>query len=280
MITTVFLLMVGAAVLAPQHLPKASRILGRFTGRSVRFLHELKESFSKTTASDSEMMKMKKDFDSLMGELYSVRSDIRQGFNIRRYSSYSDFNTGTNIATTSNTASSANTATAAATGSIDHVTTASVVQSNIIKEQNVMNNSSGRGSHFAMAFASMQSVSTFIEQQQQQPQQQYEQKIFEQSISENRKNNENNNNIVEEMEKFKKVSIDLKQSPFAAVNFSAQSLRGLQEDGSSNIRTENLGGGADLISKSILEKNFAIYSQMHGLNEKELLSKMVDPDSK
>jgi Sec-independent protein translocase protein TatA len=280
MITTVFLLMVGAAVLAPQHLPKASRILGRFTGRSVRFLHELKDSFSKTTASDSEMMKMKKDFDSLMGELYSVRSDIRQGFNIRRHTSYSDFNTGTSAATTGNTAASANTATAAAaTGSIDYVATASVIQSNIMKEQSVVNNSSGRGSNFAMAFASMQSVSTFIEQQQQ-PQQLYEQKIFEQSISENRKNNENNNSIVEEMEKFKKVSIDLKQSPFAAVNFSAQSLRGLQEDGSSNIRTENLGGGADLIAKSILEKNFAIYSQKHGLNEKELLSKMVDPDSK
>ncbi|KAL9654396.1 hypothetical protein ABK040_010423 [Willaertia magna] len=75
---------IGTVILKPQELPKYSRILGRFAGKSLKMIMETKSSLSQSK--DTELLQMKREFDHLMSEVATVRSEVRKGFNLRTIS--------------------------------------------------------------------------------------------------------------------------------------------------------------------------------------------------
>src|SRR3989338_11390716 len=77
----VLILGLGTILFKPQEIPKYARVLGRFSGKSLKLILEAKSTLSKSK--DSELLVMKKEFDYMMSEVASVRGEIRKGFNMR-----------------------------------------------------------------------------------------------------------------------------------------------------------------------------------------------------
>ncbi len=302
MLFTAIVLITGAAFVAgPTQLPKAARIFGRFTGRSVQFLFQTKESISQAANSgESEVLKMKKDLDALMGEFYSVRSDIRQGFNIRKLgvpSSSSSVEAPTDNHQFSPTNVSTTTVEVSDGGKVSSSEGMVFTSATPFANEQVFNLGKGDGAkndvstsvpqevprahssnNFAMAFASMSSTShsspsstTVTVNNNTRSSQTPSASVQQPTVS---------SSVQQDLSQFKNVPIDPKAAPFSSINFSTQAMRGLQEDGFQTVRTENLGGGADLIAKSILERNFAVYAQENNMTEQDILTQWISGKGK
>ena len=272
------MMLVGLATLVvrPQEIPKYSRIFGRFCGKSLKLLTEAKASVSKSK--DTELLQMKKEFDFLMSEVATVRSEVKKGLNMRTITSglnSENVNTenegkdnvepnqspaeglqetmNSNVQQVASPMRDTLSRSPQQTSQIN--TTLNQEKSMPFKQQSVSmdyipqnpfsyiaKKQIRREPSFSLAFAELQELER--QKIESDPDMRYP------NIDPSRINSYDYDATPF---KYTKTDLNLKDSPFSVIEFGHKPMNELYDDSSVGIRTEQMGGGADFVSINVLE---------------------------
>lgn len=228
---------VGLIVIGPKDLPKASRLAGRFTGKTLKTVLQLKQTLQQS--SDSEVIQLKQDLEKGLGELSSIRGEIKRSINLRNTVFISNplespLN-NINIQQQSVTSSS-----------LEIKETSPLSQQPIQTSQPKQNTTliSSSLNPFAMVgqqHIQQQTIQTFdLEKAKQISQQVTKPNPYEIDPS------------------FKPtIPSQYNTSPFGKVYYGPPTMEELYDDSSLLAKTERLNSGADLMSKAVLEQYYA-----------------------
>ncbi|KAG2386597.1 hypothetical protein C9374_002341 [Naegleria lovaniensis] len=313
LISGLLLIGVGTVILKPQEIPKYARIFGRFCGKSLKMIMEAKASLSKSQ--DSEVLRMKKEFDFMMSEVATVRSELRKGFNMRGITAGMNTNQQQDVAQQQQQQGGINTPTNDITSQpfMTNESNNNNVQNNAqfqqmpvssfshVTPQMAQNHLMDTTTHVNMQYPQMHpqpqftmpqstlstphnlnqatsSTSSFITAQLHNPfvhitnKKMMREPSFSTAFAELQQLERDSMIKDPSLQYFhvdpsrvnsfdydsyplplSKTQPNLKESPFCVVEFGHQPMEGLYDETSVGIRTEVMGGGADLVSINVLE---------------------------
>lgn len=279
-ISTLIILAAASVAIGPKQLPKAARIFGRLTGRTVKFIGDLRLTLNQSR--DSEVMRLKSDLEQVVNQFTQIQSEVKRGLTLRGGHGGGTATTNTAAASVRHTASSASSAPSAAQATTAQATATEATVTpprqtgDAIPTQNMGQTFASRSdatvvaleSHppsFANAFASLHQSNRVSDDKagdrEEENRKQFMRQLKEvQESSMEKHGNPYSWDEAEEQwarEQFRRHRGKSVDNPFASVSLGHQPLNDLYEDGSSGIHTETMGSGADILSKNILERHFA-----------------------
>lgn len=277
-ISTIIILVAASVAIGPKELPKAARIFGRLTGRTVKFIGDLRLTLNQSR--DSEVMRLKSDLEQVVNQFTQIQTEVKRGLTLR-----GGGGGGTTAAAAyetavrhgQHTASAAPTAigTAVAPRRTEEAVSTQNMARILASQSDATAAEELHSASFANAFASMHhsnrlSVSSdddamvaeeAAKSKEERKQFMRQLKEVQESSVEKHRNPYSWDEAEERwaQEQFRRHRGKPVDNPFASVPLGHQPLNDLYEDGSSSIHTETMGSGADILSKNILERHFATF---------------------